>query len=227
MPNFLLIESSSRNCSVAVSNQDSILSIREESSDQFVHSEKLHVFIQECMAESGLEYSDLDAVCVSKGPGSYTGLRIGVSAAKGICYPLRIPLLAVDSLTILASQLFNKVEGSIVPIMDARRMEVYESVFSKEGDQLLPISAKIIDNTSYSDLLEKGEVHFVGDACKKVSEVIQHTNAIFHFEMEFPSAKQIKALCAKKFNERAFEDVAYFEPYYLKDFVAGKPKKVL
>ena len=227
MPNFLLLESSSRNCSVAVCNQDSILSIREEASAQFVHSEKMHVFIKECMCESGLVYSDLDAVCVSKGPGSYTGLRIGVSAAKGVCYPLEIPLISVDSLTVLASQIFNEADGVIVPIMDARRMEVYESVFSETGEQLMPITAKIIDDTSYFNLLAKGKVHFVGDACQKVSEVIKHPNAIFHFDVEFPSTKQLKALCAKKFSERAFEDVAYFEPYYLKDFVAGKPKKVL
>ena len=227
MSNLLLIESSSRNCSVAVSNENYILALREEASDQFVHSEKLHVFIKECMSESGLEYSDLDAVCVSKGPGSYTGLRIGVSAAKGICYPLEIPLIAVDSLTVIASQLFDTVEGIIVPIMDARRMEVYEAVFSNSGEELKPISAKVIDDSSYIELLENGPIHFVGDACQKVSEVIKHPNAKFHFDMEFPSTKQLKALCAKKFNERAFEDVAYFEPYYLKDFVVGKPKKLL
>lgn len=227
MPNFLLIESSSRNCSVAVCNEDSILAIREEASDQFVHSEKLHVFIKECMTETGLDYSDLDAVCVSKGPGSYTGLRIGVSAAKGICYPLEIPLIALDSLTVLASQLFENADGTIIPIMDARRMEVYESQYSKSGEQVMPIAAKIIEDSSYQELIEKGEVHFVGDACKKVSEVINHPNAHFHFDIEFPSVKQMKALCIKKFDDRAFEDVAYFEPFYLKDFVAGKPKKLL
>lgn len=227
MPNFLLIESSSRNCSVAVSNQDSILAIREEASDQFVHSEKLHVFIKECISESGIEYADLDAVCVSKGPGSYTGLRIGVSAAKGICYPLEIPLIALDSLTVLASQLFENSDGTIVPIMDARRMEVYESQYSASGEQLKPIAAKIIEDSSYQALIESGEVHFVGDACKKVSAVVVHPNAHFHFDIEFPSVKQMKGLCVKKFAEKAFEDVAYFEPFYLKDFVAGKPKKTL
>ena len=171
MPNFLLIESSSRNCSVAVCTEDSILSIREEASDQFVHSEKLHVFIKECIQESGLEYSDLDAVAVSKGPGSYSGLRIGVSAAKGICYPLEIPLIAIDSLTILASQLFNQVSGVIVPIMDARRMEVYEAVFTEKGKQQAPIAAKIVDESSYSNILEKGKVHF--DFGKPLNEELE------------------------------------------------------
>ena len=111
--------------------------------------------------------------------------------------------------------------------MDARRMEVYECVYQENGTRLAEVSAKIIDESSYQELLQKGKVHFVGDACQKVSEVISHADAEFHFDLEFPSTKQLKALCAKKYNERAFEDVAYFEPYYLKDFVAGKPKKVL
>ena len=228
MPNLLLIESSSKNCSVAVCNEQNILSIREETSDQFVHSEKLHVFIKECMLESKLFYRELSAICVSKGPGSYTGLRIGVSAAKGLCYPLNLPLIAIDSLTVIAAQLFGKVEeGVIIPMMDARRLEVYQAVFNLKGEMIKPIKAIILDENSYSEWLQKGSVYFVGDACEKAMEIIQHENAIFCNQLKYPSTKDMMPLCLDKFNAKTFEDVAYFEPFYLKDFVAGKPKKML
>ena len=227
MLHFLLIESSSKNCSIALCSNDEILAVREEAGDQFVHSEKLHVFIKDVMEEANFSYENLDAVCVGKGPGSYTGLRIGVSAAKGICYASEKPLIALDSLTILASSLFNKTEGVIVPLMDARRMEVYQAVYSSEGEMIEPITAKIIDESSYVALLEKGPVAFIGDGCEKAAEVINHPNATFHLDIAYPSTKQMKALSIKQYDDRAFEDVAYFEPFYLKDFVAGKPKKLL
>jgi len=150
MPHFLYIESSSHNCSVAVGTATEILAIQEEASNQYVHSEKLHVFIKEVMATAKLDFADLNAVCVGRGPGSYTGLRIGVSAAKGLCFSLNIPLISIDSLTVLASQLFHQVGGFIVPLMDARRMEVYQAVFSETGEMIGEIEAKILDENSYA-----------------------------------------------------------------------------
>jgi tRNA threonylcarbamoyladenosine biosynthesis protein TsaB len=223
----LLIESSSKNCSVAVCTEYALLAVRELANDQYVHSEKLHVFIKEVMEEAQIGYDELSVIAVGKGPGSYTGLRIGVSAAKGLSYVNSTPIVALDSLTILASNLFGTNLGLIVPLMDARRMEVYQAVFNPVGEMVRPIEAKILDEQSYVDLLDQGMVHFVGDGCEKAKEVIKHENAIFHTELKYPSVKQMKALSVKKFDDKAFEDVAYFEPYYLKDFVAGKPKKLL
>ena len=227
MPNFLFIESSSHNCSVAVGTATKILAIQEEASGQYVHSEKLHVFIKEVMATANLAFTDLNAVCVGRGPGSYTGLRIGVSAAKGLCYSLNIPLISIDSLTVLASQLFHQVGGKIIPLMDARRMEVYQAVFNETGEMIGEIEAKILDENSYAAQLSEGPVHFIGDGCKKTAELLNHKNAIFHHDVLYPSAKQMLTLCAEKYNNKDFEDTAYFEPFYLKDFVAGKAKRVL
>ena len=227
MPNFLLIESSSHNCSVAVCNAEKILAIRQEASSQYVHSEKLHVFIKEVMLEAGLAFSDLAAVCVGRGPGSYTGLRIGVSAAKGLCFSLNIPLISLSSLQILASPFFHQVGGLIMPLMDARRMEVYQAVYTETGEMIGEIEAKILDENSYAEELSHGKVHFMGDGCEKATEVIKHENAVFHRDVLYPSALQMQTLCVKKYQQKQFEDTAYFEPYYLKDFVAGKAKRVL
>ncbi len=224
---FLLIESSSHNCSVAVCNADKILAIQEEASNQYVHSEKLHVFIKAVMATADVAFTDLAAVCVGRGPGSYTGLRIGVSAAKGLCYSLNIPLISVTGLYTLASQLFHQVRGLIIPLIDARRMEVYQATFTETGEMLGEIEAKILDEHSYAKELAEGEVYFIGDGSAKAAEVIQHENAIFYTNILYPSTKQMQALCVEKYNNKDFEDTAYFEPFYLKDFVAGKAKRVL
>lgn len=189
------------------------------------------IYIDEAIKQAGLKPSNLDAVCVSKGPGSYTGLRIGVSAAKGLCYGLGIPLLSVGSLESMAR--WAKAEFSeeltdvsfFCPMIDARRMEVYTQVFDALLKPLQSVSAEIIDENSFATELEKGKIAFVGDGAAKCKEVIVHPNAVFIDDFN-PSARGMIALAELKFSEKQFEDMAYFEPYYLKDFVAGKPKRV-
>lgn len=231
MPTILHIESATLTCSVAVSRNGETLALKETHDQTYSHSEKLVVFIDDAIKQAGLKPSDLDAVCVSKGPGSYTGLRIGVSAAKGLCYGLGIPLLSVGSLESMAN--WAKTEFSeqltdvsfLFPMIDARRMEVYEQLFNASLKELQPVSAEIIDETSFAAELEKGKVAFFGDGAAKCKEVINHPNAIFLDDFN-PSARGMVALAEAKFTAKQFEDVAYFEPYYLKDFVAGKPKRV-
>jgi len=217
----LQIETSTTNCSVAISEDGKTIAIKEIS-DGYSHAENLHVFIKEILVSSGLLYSDLHAVAVSKGPGSYTGLRIGVSTAKGLCFALNIPLLAIETLEVLAHQV--KVEkGFVVPMIDARRMEAYTKVFDVKYKSVREIKAEILDATSFSEFLVKDKVVFVGNKTEKTQEVIQHNNA--QFLESFPSANEMSALAFDKFKKNDIEDVAYFEPYYLKDFLVTPAKK--
>ena len=231
MPIILHIESATLTCSVAVSRDGEFISLRESHDLSYTHSEKLVVFIDEAIKEAGLKPTDLNAVCVSKGPGSYTGLRIGVSAAKGLCYGLGIPLLSVgslESMTNWAKTGFSEglTEVSFFcPMIDARRMEVYTQLFDASLKEIEPISAVIVDENSFATELEEHKVVFFGDGAAKCKEVINHSNAVFLDDFN-PSARGMIELAEKKFAEEQFEDVAYFEPYYLKDFVAGKPKKI-
>lgn len=231
MPTILHIESSTLTCSVAVSRDGEMLALRESHDQSYAHSEKLVVYIDEAIKQAGLKPTDLDAVCVSKGPGSYTGLRIGVSAAKGLCYGLGIPLLSVGSLESMSNwaqaNFKNELEdvSMLCPMIDARRMEVYAQLFDASLKEIQPVSAEIIDEQSFDSELEKGKVAFFGDGAAKCKDVINHPNAIFLEEFN-PSAQGMISLAEAKFAEKQFEDVAYFEPYYLKDFVAGKPKKM-
>lgn len=231
MPTILHIESATLTCSVALSRDGELLSLKETHDQSYSHSEKLVVYIDEAIKQAGLKPSDLGAVCVSKGPGSYTGLRIGVSAAKGLCYGLGIPLLSVGSLESMAH--WAKAEFSeeltdvsfLCPMIDARRMEVYTQLFDASLRETEPISAVIINENSFASELEKGKVAFFGDGASKCKQVINHPNAVF-LDGFNPSARGMIDLAELKFAEKQLEDVAYFEPYYLKDFVAGKPKKV-
>ncbi len=231
MPTILHIESSTLTCSVAVSVNGETIGLKESHDQAYSHSEKLVVYIDEVIKEAGLKPSGLEAVCVSKGPGSYTGLRIGVSAAKGLCYGLGIPLLSVgslESMTNWANINFKEELADVsllCPMIDARRMEVYTQLFDASLKILQPVSAEIIDKQSFTSELEKGKVAFFGDGAAKCKEIINHANAIFLDEF-LPSASGMIALAEAKFAQKQFEDVAYFEPYYLKDFVAGKPKKM-
>ena len=221
------IETSTKICSVAISDGDKLLALKEEGGE-YSHSEKLTVFIQEILKEAGLKLGDIDAVAVSKGPGSYTGLRIGVSVAKGFCYALNKPLIAIDTLQAMALGM-SKVEQSSLycPMIDARRMEVYTALYDGNNNLVEPVSAKIIDSTSFAESLKKNKVIFFGDGSEKCKEALgENTNAIFS-EKGLPSAQFINQIALEKFNKKEFEDVAYFEPYYLKDFVATTAKKLL
>lgn len=215
MAYILNIETATRNCSVSVSKDGRVAALKEIATEGYSHAEKLHVFISETLAEAQLRFSDLSAVAVSKGPGSYTGLRIGVSAAKGLCFALRIPLIAIDTLEILAAQLAAS-DGVVVPMLDARRMEVYSAVF-KDGKAIRDVKAEIITEDSFSEI--GANIHIIGDCQPKIRTVLHSDIFIYHEAIVYPSAKEMAALGYKKYTQQSFEDVAYFEPYYLKDFV--------
>lgn len=221
MATILNIETSTKNCSVSIAKDGIQLCLVEEDEENYAHGEKLNQFIDWCLTGAEIELNDIEAVCVSKGPGSYTGLRIGVSSAKGLAYGLNIPLLAIDSLQVLADSQLNADVDLIIPMLDARRMEVYTALFDANGNQLTETEAKVIDELSFEDLKDK-KIIFVGDGAEKCQTVLAHLNATF--VQTFPSAEYMIQKAEQKFKERLFEDVAYFEPYYLKDFIAGKKK---
>lgn len=216
--NILCIETASTNCSVALAKHGNILALKEDYNNGFSHAERLHIFIRDILAENDMQLSNLDAIAVSKGPGSYTGLRIGVSAAKGLCFSLGIPLISVSTLTALAYQV--KEKALIITMLDARRMEVYSAVFNKERKQIQDTSAMILNENSYLEYLENGPVYFIGSGVTKFKEISRHSNANF-IEGKLPSANEMVELAISKYKISDFEDVAYFEPYYLKDFMAG------
>ena len=225
----LSIETSTNVCSVALSENDKVLFSEVEYAANS-HAALLTVLIERMMKKASMDMNVIDTVAVSSGPGSYTGLRIGVSAAKGICYALKKPLIAINSLRILAqqavltkSEAFDSEDILLCPMIDARRMEVYSTLFDKELNQIEDIKAEIIDSSSYSSILEKRKIVFVGNGSGKCKEVIQHPNAVFQDDI-YPLASAMTMPAYAAFNRNQFEDVAYFEPFYLKDFIATVPK---
>ncbi len=217
----LNIETATKNCSVALAKEGKTILCKEIAEEGYSHAERLHVFIEEIIAEAGITFQELTAVAVSQGPGSYTGLRIGVSAAKGLCYALHIPLIAVDTLQLLASQV-QIADGLIVPMIDARRMEVYSAIFSPTFDKLREVQAEIITENSFENLEET--LYFVGDCSEKCESVLVKNNFVFLKEIIYPSANEMSLLSFEKHKKNDTVDVAYFEPYYLKDFLITKPK---
>ncbi|MBF4472185.1 MULTISPECIES: tRNA (adenosine(37)-N6)-threonylcarbamoyltransferase complex dimerization subunit type 1 TsaB [Flavobacterium] len=222
MSYILNIETATKNCSVALAKNGETILCKEIAEEGYSHAERLHVFIEEIISEAGIQFKDLAAIAVSQGPGSYTGLRIGVSAAKGLCYALNIPLIAVDTLQALASKV-KISEGLIVPMIDARRMEVYSAVFSADLNKKREVLAEIITENSFEDFTEK--VYFVGDCNEKCKAVLTKDNFVFLDEIKYPSASEMSALSFDKYKISDTVDVAYFEPYYLKDFLIASPKK--
>jgi len=219
----LNIETATKNCSVSLAKNGETIVSKELNNGNYSHAEKLHQFIKQVVEESEIELTELKAIAVSKGPGSYTGLRIGVSAAKGLCFALDIPLIAIDTLQALAlSTSISK--GLIIPLLDARRMEVYSAVFNSENKINREVRAEIISEDSFSTYLNEQEVYFVGDGVEKCKGIITHNNATF-IDDKLPSANEMSKLSFEKYKKNDIEDVAYFEPFYLKDFVAIKPKK--
>lgn len=216
----LNIETSTKNCSVALSNNGAVVSYREIADTGYSHAEKLHVFIEDILKEAKITFNDLKAIAVSKGPGSYTGLRIGVSAAKGFCYALNLPLISIDTLTVLARQLQVHEEESIVPMIDARRMEVYSCVLDSNYKVIREIQSEILVEDSFSTYSKK--LHFVGDSNEKAKTIIKGCNFVFHDVNKYPSAKEMCQLSFEKYKTNDFENVAYFEPYYLKEFMMTK-----
>ncbi len=216
----LNIETATTNCSVSLSEDGKTLVLKEDMGAGYSHAETLHLFIDEVFKTAKIKPSEIDAVAVSKGPGSYTGLRIGVSAAKGLCFTLEKPLIAVDTLESLAHQVATD-HGCIVPMLDARRMEVYSAIYGAKFALIRETEAEILTEESFASELNKGKVYFIGNGVEKTKAIIQHPNAIF-IEGKLPSANQMASLSELKYDKSDTEDVAYFEPYYLKDFIASK-----
>ena len=222
MSYILNIETATKNCSVALAKDGITILCKEIAEQGYSHAEKLHVFIEEILKETGVAFQDLKAIAVSQGPGSYTGLRIGVSTAKGLCYALEIPLIAIDTLEVVARQV--QVEnGVIIPMIDARRMEVYSAVFDSNYKKTREVKAEIITENSFSETSEN--IYFVGDCQEKCQTVLMRENFNFLPHIVFPSANQMSALSFEKFAKNQFEDVAYFEPFYLKDFMMTSATK--
>ena len=197
--------------------------LKEDYGNGYSHAEKLHVYVDEVLKEAKISTLQLDAIAVSKGPGSYTGLRIGVSAAKGLAFALNIPLISVSTLEALAHQV-KADSGLIVPMLDARRLEVYSAIFDTQFNSIRAIEAQVLDETSFQSYLLENKVYFIGDGVAKTKALLDNNNAVF-IENKLPSADQMSALSFNKYKKSDTEDVAYFEPYYLKDFVAIKSKK--
>lgn len=232
-PRILHIETATNVCSVALSEGGKLLAIKESAEDKS-HGSLLTVFMDEVLSEAGFTPGDMDAISVSKGPGSYTGLRIGISAVKGFSYALKLPIIGVDTLLALAlgaksTDVVQKLitqhpDLLLCPLLDARRMEVYSGFYTLSNQTFRKVSADIIDENSYKDILNKQPVLFFGNGAFKVKDSLHHPNAFFVDDIE-PSAKNMISLCLDLFGKDEFENSAYFEPYYLKDFVATTPKK--
>ena len=233
-PLILHIETATDICSVSLSEGDRQLSLMESGQERS-HATLLNTFIRQSLSKAGKSLKELDAVAVSKGPGSYTGLRIGVSTAKGLAYALEIPLIASGTLENMASGVLtnpsvrelSSTHGEqllLCPMLDARRMEVYAAFYTMKVQPFREVSADIITAESYQDILETHQVCFFGNGAAKCKPVLKHPKATFLDEIH-PSASSMILPVLRKYDRKEFEDVAYFEPYYLKDFIATVPRK--
>lgn len=229
MSYILNLETSTHNCSVAIAREGDLVSLAEEHSPQYIHSEKLHLFIERALREAHIGPEQLAAVAVGRGPGSYTGLRIGVAAAKGFCYALGIPLLAADGLQLMVDDFLTHTrpaEGSLlIPLLDARRMEVYGAYHRPDGTREGAVWAQVIDENSFANRTES-PLYLLGEGAVKCREQIGRTD-VEYVNLQYPSARQLARRSYALWREEKTEDLAYFEPFYLKEFVAGKPKKLL
>ena len=224
----LVIETATKNCSLALCENGITKESIDYNDGNFSHAEKLHVFIEEILSKSDREFKDLNAIAVSKGPGSYTGLRIGVSACKGLCYGLNIPIIAIETLEILARTYLEENEIAkqdlLIPMIDARRMEVYTAIFDNNLNKIKDTEALVLQNHSFDEFISKSSCHFIGDGAKKSEHLFKRENTKFTPSI-YPSAKVMAQYVDQAFIAQEFEDTAYFEPYYLKDFVDGKKNK--
>lgn len=233
----LNIETATTVCSVSLAKDGSLLALKEIN-DDYSHSENLTLFIQDVCLQAQMKLSDIDAIAVSKGPGSYTGLRIGVSTAKGLCYSLKKPLIAINTLKHLALSVSEKLKSIpnnygemdppplFCPMIDARRMEVYCAIYDSSNKEIIPTTAEIIDEHSFADLLISTQLIFFGDGAAKCKDILSvNTNALF-IEDVVLSAVNMIPLSEKSFINKIFEDIAYFEPFYLKNFMIGKSHKL-
>ncbi|HMB63443.1 MAG TPA: tRNA (adenosine(37)-N6)-threonylcarbamoyltransferase complex dimerization subunit type 1 TsaB [Eudoraea sp.] len=217
MATILNLETATTNCSVSVAKNGTLLALKEHNSANYSHSEQLHHFIKTTLEEARVAIENLDGIAVSKGPGSYTGLRIGVSAAKGLCFSLDLPLISVPTLESMAHQIKIN-EGVIIPVLDARRMEVYSCVFDQNHKMTRETRAEIVSAGSFLELAQKGSVYIIGSGAAKCEELFNHPNFKYDHDL-VPSAAEMCLLSHRKFEHGDLEDLAYFEPFYLKDFI--------
>ena len=225
MAYLLNIETATKNCSVSLGTDGQLIDVLEYAGENYSHAEKLHVFIKQILEQNQLRTHDLDAVAVSMGPGSYTGLRIGVSAAKGMAYALNIPLIAVSTLEILARKIHTN-SAYIIPVIDARRMEVYSAVYDSHYQLMRQVKADLLEDQPFETYLNEKPVIFIGDAVPKLQDFLSHPKAEFSNE-RYPSAKEMLLPAYQKFINNSFENTAYFEPFYLKDFIITRKKDKL
>ena len=224
----LCLETATSVCSVALNDGCCTIALRE-TEGQNAHSEKITNFIREVMEVANIDYSQLDAVAVSKGPGSYTGLRIGVSTAKGVCYAADLPLMAIDTLEAMAYGMKEKLGSQIaendllIPMIDARRMEVYAAIFDANLNKIEDTAALVIDENAFENLRKDHHLWLFGDGAPKLAKLFDNQPNISVIDGFKPSAAYMRPLAEKALREHNFVDVAYFEPFYLKDFIAGKP----
>lgn len=236
MTSILNIETATPLCSVSLAFNGKVISQRDTIEEKS-HAARLTVFIEEMLKEANFNITDLDAVAVGKGPGSYTGLRIGISTAKGLCFGANIPLIAVSTLSIMLKQAITDSEPLIrealsrpdtlfCPMIDARRMEVFTCLFNSKGAEMEPINARIVDQHTYQQLLAERTVVFFGSGMEKCREILTHPNAVF-ISGVYPHSSALAVLAQERYLHQQFEDLAYFEPFYLKDFIATTSKKGL
>lgn len=224
---FVCIETSTKACSIAIFQGSALLAHRLEIPDEFRHAERLHPLLDELMKEAKLSYSDLGAVAISKGPGSYTGLRIGVSSAKGLAYALDIPLIAIDTLLLLSIEAQMQMPGCnfYMPMIDARRMEVYTTIYNSDLVQVNAFEAKILNNASFAEHLSSGVCCFFGDGAAKCVELLGSHPNFRYLENIHPDARHMGPLAYTKALKNELENLAYFEPFYLKEFVGTQSGK--
>lgn len=225
----LCIETTTTNCSVALVEGGKVIASKSHS-EGYTHAENLHPFIYEVLASCERKTDSLDAVAISKGPGSYTGLRIGVSTAKGLCHALDIPLIAVETLQVMALEVAQRYKGEnylFCPMIDARRMEVFAAVFNEKGGYVRETQADIVDEKTYLSFIKNNKLVFSGTGAAKCRDLLSSEKNVIFDEKVFPFAEDMVELVNKAYENEDFENVAYFEPYYLKDFIATTPKKLL
>lgn len=228
MAYIIQLETTTKQCSVALSYKGNCISKKVLLAEHFSHDEKLHVFIREVLQEASVGFSELDAVSISKGPGSYTGLRIGVAAAKGLCFALDLPLIGIHTLELMVQPFIGKAEYVFfIPMLDARRMEVYTAVFDNSKTWIQETNALVLEAQSFYDLIGDSPCLVFGNGASKFKTLQPKINAHFTETVSYPSAEDMSRLAWLEFQKKNFEDLATFEPFYLKDFQTTTPKKEL
>ena len=228
MAYIIQLETTTKQCSVALSYKGNCISKKVLLAEHFSHDEKLHVFIREVLQEANVGFSELDAVAISKGPGSYTGLRIGVAAAKGLCFALDLPLIGIHTLELMVQPFIGKPEYVFfIPMLDARRMEVYTAVFDNSKTWIQETNALVLEAQSFYDLIGDSPCLVFGNGASKFKTLQPKINAHFTETVSYPSAEDMSRLAWLEFQKKNFEDLATFEPFYLKDFQTTPPKKEL